>query len=110
MSDGGVLLRGLLLCASSGLCCSALVPQANIHDAAVAGRRERAVGRAGGLQRAEGPLRAEQLRPEALADCGSLYLTASALREQLGEAIDDSVAPAATVLGHGYRWEHYVGV
>ena len=54
------------------------------------------------------PFEPEQLRPEALADCGSLYLTASALREQLGEAIDDSVAPAATVLGHGYRWEHYV--
>jgi broad specificity phosphatase PhoE len=50
-----------------------------------------------------------QLRPEALHDFATLYLSAEQLREQLadGHIIDPSVAQVASVAGRGYHWGRY---
>jgi broad specificity phosphatase PhoE len=50
-----------------------------------------------------------QLRPQALHDFATLYLSGEQLRVQLadGHVIDPSVAQVASVAGRGYRWGCY---
>lgn len=51
----------------------------------------------------------KQLRPQALQDFSTLYLSSEQLRGQVddGHLIDNTTAQVATVSSHGYRWDVY---